>query len=100
MMTHFDKQAGNHDSLSELQGKTAIISGASRGVGRDMAITLGGAGAHVVVNYAASEDAAAGVVDKMSHVGSQGILCRTDVSGSTVAGLCANTSRSYAWDPL
>ncbi len=99
-MTHLDKQAGDRDSLSELQGKTAIITGTSRGVGRDMAITLGGAGAHVVVNYAASEDAAAGVVDKMSHVGGQAILCRTDVSRSTVAKLCAKTSRSYAWDPL
>lgn len=79
-MTHLDNQAGDRDSLSEFQGKTAIITGASRGVGRDIAITLGGAGAHVVVNYAASEDAAAGVVDKINHVGGQAILCRADVS--------------------
>ncbi|GJM83416.1 hypothetical protein HMSSN139_59120 [Paenibacillus sp. HMSSN-139] len=47
-----------------LQGKTALVTGASRGIGRSIALALAEAGADVVVNYAGNEEAAARVVSE------------------------------------
>ena len=41
-----------------LAGKVALVTGASRGIGRGIAVALGRRGAKVVINYAAREDAA------------------------------------------
>ena len=41
-----------------LSGKTAVVTGASKGIGRAIAVALGEHGAHVVVNYNGSEQAA------------------------------------------
>ena len=38
-----------------LSGKVALVTGASRGIGKAIAMSLGGLGAEVIVNYAASE---------------------------------------------
>jgi NAD(P)-dependent dehydrogenase (short-subunit alcohol dehydrogenase family) len=46
-----------------LEGSTAIVTAASRGIGRAVAERLGAEGANVVVDYNASEDAARAVVD-------------------------------------
>ncbi len=51
--------------MSEFEGRTAVITGASRGIGRDIALGLGAAGANVVVNYVASGEAAAAVADEI-----------------------------------
>jgi 3-oxoacyl-[acyl-carrier protein] reductase len=49
-------------SSSLLNGQTALITGASRGIGKAIAIRLGNLGAEVVVNYASSEQQAEEVV--------------------------------------
>lgn len=46
-----------------LEGKTAVVTGASRGIGSAIAIHLGAAGANVVVNYRSTDDRAKAVVD-------------------------------------
>ena len=43
--------------MSELQGRIALVTGASRGIGRAIAVELGRAGARVIVNYTANEAA-------------------------------------------
>jgi 3-oxoacyl-[acyl-carrier protein] reductase len=61
-------------------GKTAVITGASRGVGAATALRLAEAGADVVVNYLSREDAANDVVEKCREKGVEAIAVQGDVS--------------------
>jgi 3-oxoacyl-[acyl-carrier protein] reductase len=63
-----------------LTGKTAIVTGASRGIGRAIAIDLAAKGAAVVVNYNASEAAAQEVVAAITGAGGKAIAVKADVS--------------------
>jgi 3-oxoacyl-[acyl-carrier protein] reductase len=63
-----------------LQGKTAIVTGASRGIGRSTALALAGEGANVVVNYASSSAAADAVVAEILAMGVGAIALKADVS--------------------
>ncbi len=63
-----------------LKDQTAIITGASRGIGRAIAHSLAAEGAKVVVNYARSEDAAAGIVKEIIDAGGNAIAIQGDVS--------------------
>lgn len=63
-----------------LAGQKALVTGASSGIGRAIAIALGEAGADVVVNYVSGEEAAQKVVDAIAGHGSGGYACRADVS--------------------
>jgi NAD(P)-dependent dehydrogenase (short-subunit alcohol dehydrogenase family) len=61
------------------QGKTAIVTGASRGVGRATALRLAESGANVVVNYLSAEDKANNVVALCEEIGVQAIAVQGDV---------------------
>lgn len=63
-----------------LTGKVALVTGASRGIGRAIALTLAEAGADVAVNYAGSEAAAAEVVSLIEAKGRKAIKLKADVS--------------------
>ncbi len=65
---------------ARLQDKVAIVTGASRGIGRATALALASEGANVVVNYASSQDAADKVVAEIAALGSQAIALPADVS--------------------
>jgi len=62
------------------EGKTAVVTGASRGVGRATALRLAEAGANVVVNYLSSEDAANEVVKECETLGVGALSIQGDVS--------------------
>ncbi|EIW18060.1 MULTISPECIES: 3-oxoacyl-[acyl-carrier-protein] reductase [Pelosinus] len=62
-----------------LDGKVAIITGASRGIGRSVAIELAKLGAKVVINYAGNEAAAEEVKNIIVAAGGQGIVIKADV---------------------
>ncbi|MFK7988864.1 MAG: 3-oxoacyl-[acyl-carrier-protein] reductase [Sandaracinaceae bacterium] len=66
--------------MFSLTDKVALVTGGSRGIGRSIAISLAGAGAHVVVNYAGNEAAAAETLDAVRAAGGDGELARFDVS--------------------
>lgn len=63
-----------------LAGKVAIVTGASRGIGRAIALELADFGAKVVVNYASSSNAADELVEKIISGGGEAIAIAADVS--------------------
>ena len=66
-------------SLS-LEGRTALVTGASRGIGRAIALELARRGASVVVNYLQSKDAADQVVKQIESLGGHAHAVQADVS--------------------
>jgi 3-oxoacyl-[acyl-carrier protein] reductase len=65
-----------------LQGKVALVTGASRGIGRAIAIALGRRGAKVIVNYASREDAAREAAKAVEEAGGQAAVAGFDVASS------------------
>ncbi|MEI4788959.1 3-oxoacyl-[acyl-carrier-protein] reductase [Bacillus sp. FJAT-53060] len=65
-----------------LTNKTAIVTGASRGIGRSIAIDLAKNGANVVVNYSGNEVKANEVVDEIKALGQQAFAVKADVSNA------------------
>ncbi len=63
-----------------LGGKTAIVTGGSRGIGRAICLSLSGAGAFVAVNYRAGEDEARSTLELIKGAGGDGILVPFDVA--------------------
>ena len=63
-----------------LQGKTALVTGGSRGIGKAIALKLGENGARVAVNYAGNEAAAAEVVNQLQEMGVDALKMKADVS--------------------
>jgi glucose 1-dehydrogenase len=63
-----------------LQGQKAIVTGASSGIGRAIALALGQAGADVVVNYVAGQDKAEQLVEEIGACGVRALAIRADVS--------------------
>jgi 3-oxoacyl-[acyl-carrier protein] reductase len=63
-----------------LKGKTAVVTGASRGIGRAIAIKLAKLGANVVVNYRKSEDAVLDVVKEIEALGVKALAVKADIS--------------------
>ncbi|MCF4970153.1 SDR family oxidoreductase [Nostoc sp. CMAA1605] len=66
--------------MTGLAGKVAIVTGASRGIGRAIALTLASQGASVVVNYAGRADKAQEVVTEIDKMGVKAIAVQADVS--------------------
>lgn len=63
-----------------LQGKVAIVTGSSRGIGAEIARTLASAGAEVVVNYAGDQKAADTVCAAITEAGGAALAVKADVS--------------------
>ncbi|WP_099352391.1 3-oxoacyl-[acyl-carrier-protein] reductase [Fredinandcohnia onubensis] len=63
-----------------LNGKVALVTGASRGIGRTIAIELAKAGAKVAVNYSGSEQKANEVVDEIKALGQEAFAIQANVS--------------------
>jgi len=64
----------------KLLGKTAIVTGGSRGIGKAIAIKLAEQGANIVVNYSSSPESANEVIRMIEAIGRQGIAIKADVS--------------------
>ena len=79
-----------------LKGKTAIVTGGSRGIGRAITEKLPERGAVVVVNYTASSAAAGDVAQAITKAGGKAIAIKADVSKSAdVKRLFAETEKAF-----
>lgn len=65
-----------------LEGKAALVTGASRGIGREIALELARQGANVAVNFSGSEAKANEVVDEIKALGREAYAVKCDVSNS------------------
>ncbi|MGF1499998.1 MAG: 3-oxoacyl-[acyl-carrier-protein] reductase [Elainellaceae cyanobacterium] len=72
--------ANSSAASSLLAERVALVTGASRGIGRATALALAAAGANVVVNYASSGQAADEVVAQIQAMGREAIALQADVS--------------------
>lgn len=63
-----------------LKGKCALVTGASRGIGRAIALKFAQEGANVAINYAGNEQAAKQVAEEARSYGVEAFICRADVS--------------------
>lgn len=66
--------------MSKLTGKVSIITGASRGIGRAIALDFAKEGASIVINYSKDDDGANETLNLVKDLGSTGILIKEDVS--------------------
>lgn len=66
--------------MQDVKGKTAIVTGASRGIGRTIAEQLAGLGIKVAVNYASSPEKAKEVVEGIREKGGEAVAVQADLS--------------------
>ncbi|RUS49109.1 SDR family oxidoreductase [Cohnella sp. AR92] len=79
-----------------IRGKVAIVTGASRGIGRQIAIQLAQAGAKIVVNYSSNREKAEEVVKTIGQAGSEAAAIRADVGRvSEIEALFAETLERF-----
>jgi 3-oxoacyl-[acyl-carrier protein] reductase len=85
-----------NNNSGRLSQKVAIVTGASRGIGRSVALALAAQGANVVVNYASSSAAAQEVVASITEAGGNAMALQADVSKSEqVDALISSTLEKF-----
>ena len=86
--------------MPSLNGKTALVTGASRGMGRASALALAAAGAQVLVHYGRGAKEADGVVAEIRKAGGRADAIATDLATADGPGKLAKQARSIIGDRL
>jgi NAD(P)-dependent dehydrogenase (short-subunit alcohol dehydrogenase family) len=86
--------------MTTIQNKTALVTGASRGIGRAIAVALAEAGAHVLVHYGRSVQEAESLVAAIQTKGGRANAISADLGASNGAVLLAEQVRSIVGDRL
>lgn len=82
--------------MARFEGKAAIVTGASRGIGREIALELGREGAKVAVNYSGSKEKAEEVVRLIQEAGGEAFAIQADVSNAeSVKNLIDETIKNF-----
>jgi 3-oxoacyl-[acyl-carrier protein] reductase len=75
-----------------LLGRTALVTGGSRGIGRAVCLALARHGANVIVNYTSQEAGAREVAQEITAIGREALVCKADVSVSAEVNAMAAAS--------
>src|SRR5438132_6392668 len=108
------KDERNTMKNGKLNGKVAVVTGASKGIGADIAKQFAAEGAAVVVNYASSKEGADRVVDQIAKRGGRAIAVRANVARKAdiehlfaeakkafgKIDILVNNAGVYDWSPL
>src|ERR1700730_764050 len=86
--------------MTTLSGKTALVTGASRGMGRASALTLAAAGARFLVHYDRGAKAANGVAAEIRKAGGRADAVAADLAAKDGAHRLARQARSIGGDRL
>jgi 3-oxoacyl-[acyl-carrier protein] reductase len=86
--------------MTSLQNKAALVTGASRGIGRATAAALAEAGAHVLVHYGRSKQEADSLVAEIQRKGGQANAVSADLGASDGAALLAKQVRTFVGNRL
>jgi 3-oxoacyl-[acyl-carrier protein] reductase len=82
--------------LMKLRNKVALVTGASRGIGRAIALKLAGEGASIVVHYKGNEGAAREVLEQVEQGGARGVIASADLSNmSDVRAMFARIETTF-----
>ncbi len=86
--------------MATLQGKTALVTGASRGIGRAIALALAEAGAHILVHYGRSAQDAESLVAGIRSKGGRADIIKADLATPDGAALLAKEVRAIVGERL
>ena len=86
--------------MPNLSGKTALVTGASRGIGRASALALAAAGAQVLVHYGRGATEADGVVAEIRKAGGRGDVVAADLAAADGPHKLAKLTRNIVGDRL
>jgi len=82
--------------MGKLTNQVAVVTGASKGIGADIAEALAAEGASVVVNYASSKEGADRAVQEITVKGGKAVAVQGDVSKQAdITRLFAETKKAY-----
>jgi 3-oxoacyl-[acyl-carrier protein] reductase len=83
-------------TMNRLEGRVALVTGASKGIGAAIAENMAVEGASVVVNYASSKTAAEAVVDRITRNGGKAVAVQADVSqAADIQRLIAESKKAF-----
>ncbi|MBT8370473.1 MAG: 3-oxoacyl-ACP reductase FabG [Deltaproteobacteria bacterium] len=76
----------------KLEGKVALVTGSSRGVGKAVALGFAASGADVIINYTSNQNAADNVVSEIESMGRSAVAVKADVAVKTDVERLVNTA--------
>jgi 3-oxoacyl-[acyl-carrier protein] reductase len=99
-MTYLLSERARERTMITLENKTALVTGASRGIGRATAIALAAAGARVLVHYGRSKQEAESLVAEIQRKGGRADAISADLATAEGAALLAKQVRALVGDRL